>query len=121
MVCLMAFAGIHGVSVSRIRRIAESSFHLVCPPCDLRGKHGHQRRIPDDVKSMIDDHIRTFPVMKSHYSRSHHNKRRKYLSPMLTVADMHQLLLEKYEADANAQLVTYSLYFKYFNFEFRVP
>ena len=58
--------------------------------------------------------------MKSHYSRAKHNKRRKYLSPLLNVAEMHDLYLKKYEPDAAKPIVSYSYYLKYFNENFNM-
>ena len=57
--------------------------------------------------------------MKSHYSRSHHNKRHKHLSPLLSVAYMHELYLQKYEA-AGTNIVSYGYYLKYFNENFNL-
>ena len=120
VVCVAAFAGIHGISIARVRRLANVSLQSVCPPRDKRGKHGHHRRITDQVKQQIEDHIRSFPVMKSHYSRSHDNRRRKYLSPILSVADMHELYVKKYETGARSPVVSYSFYLKYFNENFNL-
>ena len=92
-----------------------ASLESICPPLDRRGKHSSHLKISDAIKKQIDEHIRSFSVMKSHYSRSHHNKHRKYLSPLLSVADMHELYLQKYEA-AGTNIVSYGYYLKYFNF-----
>lgn len=58
--------------------------------------------------------------MKSHYSRAKQNKRHKYLSPLLNVAEMHNLYLEKYEPDAAKPIVSYRYYLKYFNENFNM-
>ena len=86
----------------------------ICPPLDQRGKHSSHLKISDAIKKQINEQIRSFSVMKSHYSRSHHNKRRKNLSPLLSVADMHELYLQKYEA-VGTNIVSYGYYLKYFN------
>ena len=120
VVCLAAFAGLHGITQARVRRLAVSSLESVCPPLDRRGKHPKHPKIPDSIRKQIDEHIRSFPVMKSHYSRSHHNKRRKYLSPLLSVAEMHNLYLQKYEAGIEKPIVSYGYYLKYFNENFNM-
>ena len=79
---------------ARVQRISVASLESICPSLDQRGKHLSHLKISDAIKKQIDEHIRSFSVMKSHYSRSHHNKRRKYLSPLLSVADMHELYLQ---------------------------
>ena len=91
-----------------------ASLESICPPLDQRGKHLSHLKISDAIKKQIDEHIRSFSVMKSHYSRSHHNKHHKYLSPLLSVADMHELYLQKYEA-AGTNIISYGYYLKYFN------
>ena len=99
-----------------------SSSESVCPPLDGRGKHSKHLKIPESIRQQIDEHIRGFPVMKSHYLRARQNKRRKYLSPLLSVAEMHDLYLKKYEADADKPTVSYSKYFnENFNMSFRYP
>ena len=120
MVCLKAFAGLHGITSSCARRLATSSLESACPPLDQRGKHSKHRKIPESIRRQIDDHIRSFPVMKSHYSRARHSQRRKYLSPLLSVSEMHSLYLEKYEPQAEKPKVTYSYYLKHFNENFNL-
>ena len=55
-VCLGAFAGIHGITGSCVRRLANVALDSVCPPRDMLGKHNHHRKITD-VKQQIDEHI----------------------------------------------------------------
>ena len=65
---------------------------------DKRGKH-HTRPLVTSasIKKQIEGHIRSFPVVKSHYS----TRRRKYLSPLLSIAEMHRLYIDKYEHGAD--------------------
>ena len=98
IVCKKAFASLHGVSLSRVRRIAKASSSSIVSPKDMRGKHTNRpHKISAEVKKQVRDHIKSFPAMKSHYSRNK-NKRRRFLSPTLSVAEMHRLYLQKYEA-----------------------
>ena len=92
-----------------------------CPPQDLRGKLKQHACISDNIKEQVDQCIWSFPIMKSHYSRSHQNQCHKYLSPLLTVADMHSLYGQKYEVDAEDSVVSYNFYLKYFNKIFGYP
>ena len=116
-VCLKTFAGVHGITQARVRRLAEARLTSICSPVDMRGKQPNPHKISDAVKKQIDDHIRTFPVMRSHYSRSHHGKRRKYLSPLLSVATMHELYKENHESGDD---VSYEFYLNYFNSNFNL-
>ena len=55
--------------------------------------------------------------MKSHYSRNK-NKRCQYLSPILSIAEMHRLYFQKYEAGIQNLTVKYHYYSQVFNTEF---
>ena len=81
-VCQAAFASLHGVTPARVRRLASSSLLSTCAPAERWGKHTNRpNKISDKVRLQIDQHIHSFPTMKSHYSR----QRQKYLSPDLNV------------------------------------
>nr|CAH7748922.1 unnamed protein product [Callosobruchus chinensis] len=54
----------------------------ICTP-DKRGHHGNHKRISEEDRNIVIDHISKFPAYKGHYSRSHSNKR--YLSPDLCI------------------------------------
>nr|CAI5822177.1 unnamed protein product [Callosobruchus analis] len=60
----------------------------ICTP-DNRGRHGNHKRVSDEDRKIVMDHISKFPAYKSHYSRSHSNKR--YLSPDLSIQQMYRL------------------------------
>lgn len=119
--CLAAFAGLHGVTLSRVRRLATASLDMMCAPLDKWGKHTNRpRKLPDSVKRQIDAHVCSFPTMRSHYSRGKQSRRRKYLSPVLNVALMHELYLKKFEPAVDKPLVTYEAYLRYFNENFNI-
>ena len=61
------------------------------------------QKIPESIRRQIDDHIHSFPVMKSHYSRARQSQQRKYLSPLLSVSEIHSLYLEKYQPQERSQ------------------
>jgi hypothetical protein len=67
--CLTAFAGLHGITQARVCRLAVSSLESVCPPLDSRGKHSRHVKVPESIRKQIDEHIRSFPVMKWHTTR----------------------------------------------------
>ena len=109
--CLAAYAGLHGVILSRVRRLTTASLDMMYAPLDKRGKHTNRpRKLPDSVKRQIDAHVCSFPTMRSHYSRGKQSRRRKYLSPVLNVALMHELYLKKFEPAVDKPLVTYEAY-----------
>ncbi|CAH0562899.1 unnamed protein product [Brassicogethes aeneus] len=53
-------------------------------------------KIKEEVVNFITDHISQFPAEESHYSRNK-NIFKKYLSPILSVPQMHKMYLEKCE------------------------
>ena len=60
-VCQKAFASIYGVSVSRVRRIAQASSTSVCAPTDKRGKHKVQSRVIQEGTK--NQHITFLPLL----------------------------------------------------------
>ena len=109
------------MTISRVRRLATAVLDMTSAPLDKRGKHiNHRRKVSAAVCRQIDAHIRSFPAMKSHYSRKKQSRRRKYLSPQLSVAKMHELYVEKFEPGATKPLVSYKYYREYFNDNFNI-
>ena len=103
-----------------MRRIAQASSTSIVAPKDKRGKHTNRpRKITSVIKQQVKEHIKSFPAMKSHYSRNK-NKRRRFLSPLLSVAEMHRLYTEKYERENEKPIVKYHYYSRIFNEEFNL-
>ena len=71
------------------------------------------------MRGKIRQHIKLFPVMKSHYAREK-SKSRKYLSSLLSIAEMYRLFVKQYQSDLEASRVKYSYYAKVFNTEFNL-
>ena len=57
--------------------------------------------------------------MKSHYSRNK-NKHCKYLSPLLSIAEMHRLYVKEHEGQVATPIIKYNYYAKIFNEEFNL-
>ncbi|GFO11281.1 hypothetical protein PoB_003778600 [Plakobranchus ocellatus] len=55
----------------------------------LQGKHGCQKKIDDSLIQQVKDHIKSFPIVDSHYCRA--DSAKKYLDPSLSVARMYRL------------------------------
>ena len=90
-----------------MRRVAISAATSTVAPMDMRGRHRNRPcKITPAILQKVKDHIKSLPIMKSHYSRNK-SKRRQYLSPHLSIAGMHQLYLAKYDGTTDP-LVTYS-------------
>ena len=94
-VCKTAFLRIHGISNGRLTRILDAqSKQGGVPRLDKRGRHEPPNKTSQEDLDVISQHIESFPVYESHYSRSD-NPNRKYLSPDLTVAKMYNLYKER--------------------------
>ena len=91
VVCREAFASLHGIGTKRVRRVATcvAEGHT---PKEQRGRHNNKRCVSDDLRNMVDTHMRSFPFRVSHYA-GHGNKRR-YLSSELCITKMYTLLLQ---------------------------
>ena len=89
VVCREAFASLHGIGTKRVRRVATCVAEGRTPK-DQRGRHNNKRCISDDLRNMVDTHMRSFPFRVSHYA-GHGNKRR-YLSSELCITKMYTLL-----------------------------
>jgi hypothetical protein len=118
VVCQRAFASLHGISISAVQRISRAASTSVVAPKDMRGKHANRpSKISPAIHKQVKEHIKSFPIMKSHYSRQK-NKRRRYLSPLLSIMEMHRLYVDKYEGNSLIPIVKYHYYSKIFNEEF---
>lgn len=129
MVCRDAFVSIHGVTPGRVRHLAFYAKTSPTPPVDGRGKQMNPQGLGQSIKHQISNHIKSFPTVKSHYGRSSTTRGRKYLSPYLSVAAMHELYLKAYEPAEFEKLqrgepinptVKYDYYRTYFNTHFNL-
>lgn len=81
-----------------------------------------------EVTTQIREHILSFPKYKSHYSRKD-NLQHFYLSPLLSIAKMHELYLQKHEPEQYSlflqnkkinPVVKYEFFRKYFIENFKI-
>jgi len=95
-VCKSTFLRLLGIRSGRVNRVMRKT-HLNSGVvlCDQRGKYDHvKQRIPSDKLQFVEQHIRSFPVNDSHYTRSH-SECRQYLSANLSIRKMHELYADK--------------------------
>lgn len=126
-VCKAGFCALHGINKSRVERLAQHKRNNITPPADRRGKHtSRPNKLPVDTVGKVIQHIKSFPVRSSHYSRQ--STKKKYLNPDLNVNKMYHLYLEKHEPEAFLALknktasikpsVSYEFYLRTFNTNF---
>ena len=117
-VCKEAFKSIFSVSDGRISRALKAQALLGYPHTDQRGRHEPANKTTHDRKEYVREHIKSFPIYRSHYSRSD-NPNRHYLSPTLSLSMMFQLYKEKCTEDGR-QPVSEWIYRNIFNQEYNL-
>ena len=85
---------IHGITPGRVDRLAYYAKTSPTPPMDKRGKQPNPRAKSKELKQQVHMHIASFPTIMSHYARAYTSKGKKYLSPQLSVAIMHECTLK---------------------------
>jgi len=86
-VCKKFFLDTFQVSEGRLKRVLNSAN----VGNDLRGMMvGSSRKLSEEARKHVQNHIKTFPKFESHYTRSH-NPNRRYLHPDLTLRKMFNL------------------------------
>lgn len=112
-VCQRAFSSLHGISISAVQRICRATSTSVVAPKDMRGKHANRPlKISPAIHKQVKEHIKSFPIIKSHYSWQK-NKLQQYLSPLLSIMEMHRLYVDKYEGNSPITIVKYHYYSKF--------
>ncbi|KAJ4445019.1 hypothetical protein ANN_06818 [Periplaneta americana] len=123
LVCKTAFCSLHGIDKSRVERLAKHLAQNVTSPSNLRGKHGNRpHAVSENCIAQVDQHIRSFPRRKSHYSRTD-NVKKYYLAADLNVKKMYHFYLQKHEPQEYLKLqsglvikpnISYDFYYRYF-------
>lgn len=95
-ICRLALCSLLGISEKVIKRIQKSvSQNLSGPSKIMQGLHNNRpKKINEDRRAEIIEHINSFPTESSHYSRRK-NPNRKYLPPFLTIEKMYSLYEEQ--------------------------
>lgn len=93
-VCLKTFCNTFGISARRVQLIGEK---IVRGEMECKDKRGgaHTTFRKQEWREKVMEHIKSFPTLDSHYSRSR-NPQKKFLSPDLNVSRMYRSFLEKY-------------------------
>lgn len=112
-VCFHAFLSVFSVTEKRVRRIRNLKL-LGQTPEDKRGKKV-SHSLPVEVHSLVDDHIKSFPLKETHYK----GKKTYYLSPQLNIKKMWKLYLEKHP-DIRPK-VSQTFFWQYYKENFNYP
>ena len=79
------------------------------------------RKLSDDMKTLIKEHIKSFPIVESHYTTEQSS--RTFLGSNLNLTKMYELFLEKYISTENLpKKCSYNkVFMKNFNLGFHKP
>uniref|UniRef100_A0A8D8SDE5 Uncharacterized protein n=1 Tax=Cacopsylla melanoneura TaxID=428564 RepID=A0A8D8SDE5_9HEMI len=114
-VCCATLAHVFSLSDGRIRTMQGKIKSKEGTQKDGRGKHTNRpRAIDNDVRDLVREHIRSFPTIESHYGRT--NTAKCSLASDLSLKKMFRL----FQRDRESRNVTYSLYRKIFNSDFKL-
>lgn len=75
--------------------------------------------IPDHVKNDVRNHIKSFPVVESHYSRGDTNT--NYFDSNLSISEMFALFKEKHPAHVIKESIYRRIFVTEFNLDVHVP
>jgi len=119
-VCKTAFLTILGISSGRLNTVMRNQrMNGGVTVTDKRGKYDHvQQRIAKDKVQFVVDHIKSFPVNDSHYTRAH-SESRQYLSTRLNIRKMYTLYVMKC-TELKQEPVKYWCYRNVFNNKFNL-
>ena len=118
-ICKTAFLRIHAVSNGRLERALKAQSEAGgLPHIDMRGHHEPGNKTAAADTQLVKEHIESFPVYRSHYSRAD-NPNKHYLSPDLSIAQMYILYKGKCTEDG-VNPVSDWVYQKIFNEEFNL-
>ena len=91
-VCKTFFLHTLAISKTVVENTMKKKTDVATVLTDRRGKHMKQRKISDDVRANIRQHIQMFPTVPAHYVRKDSN--RKYLEGNLSITKMYSLYQE---------------------------
>lgn len=114
-VCFKAFKNIHGITKKKIEVLQKALKEKGIAPKDQRGKHFNRpRKLSDDKKIAVMNHIKSFKGRKGHYNLA--DSRKIYLPEELNINKMYSLYCEKHQ---NLK-VSYETYRTIFSTEFNL-
>jgi hypothetical protein len=121
-VCKKFFIQTLDISDKMIRCTLSRKTHGTFEGTDKRGKHTPANKTSDETLDSIRQHIKSFPIMDSHYKRKDTN--RKFLQQDLSITKMYDL----YKANCTAEEIIPASSITYrrdlcneFNFSFHKP
>lgn len=122
-VCKEFFLKTLAISNGRFSRVADKKTNLGFVDLDKRGKAPNPKKISEDCRNLVKDHINLFPKYVSHYTRKE-NPNRKYLPSHLTIKKMYDCYIEfcaEKEVEPVKEWLYRDIFNKSFNLSFHQP
>ncbi|CAG4955320.1 unnamed protein product [Parnassius apollo] len=114
-VCYKAFLSIFGIIKGKLEHLQKSLKMSGTAPSDKRGKSGSNKRLDNNIKDLICNHIKSFKGRQSHYSLN--DTKKEYVPEDLNIKKMYKLYLDAYESQNH---VCYETCRTIFNTEFNI-
>lgn len=122
-ICKVEFMRVHGLQNSRgrVNRIVKmKSQGSVVPETDKRGKHENRpKKISDEQRQSVKNHIDLIPKYQSHYSRAD-NPEKTFLNCDITIAELYKKFYIPWCDEQNIAPVKQSFYRKIFCSEYNI-
>ncbi|GBM05744.1 hypothetical protein AVEN_55836-1 [Araneus ventricosus] len=117
-VCKSFYLGTFSISQKPVY-IAHSTKNVETntPTLDQRGKNENSRRVSKGDPVLVREHIKSFPVVESHYCRAH--TKREYLGSHLSIWKIYELTIQQ-GCTEKITSVRKSMYYRIFVTEFNL-
>ncbi|XP_003424678.1 uncharacterized protein LOC100680066 isoform X2 [Nasonia vitripennis] len=113
-VCQTMFLDTFDISGAWIRTIAKKKINGEFTLSDMRGKHNNKpKRIPVEIRNSVDEHIRSFPKIKSHCCGE--SIQREYLDATLNIKKMYTMYKSWMESTGRKEIASEHCYRDTFN------
>ncbi|KAK4326821.1 hypothetical protein Pmani_002678 [Petrolisthes manimaculis] len=111
-VCATAFRSVLSISTKRLHTAVESVTPTGTPRVDRRGKHVPKHAMPASRKNLVEQHVKSFPTVSSHYTRAK-SPLMRYLDTDMTLKKMFFLYKEwLFDTNEEEEPVKFSYYKK---------
>lgn len=117
-VCKKVLLNTFFISQKRIQTLQNNLKDNITVPHDKRGMHHNRPHSKENFKTVITQHVNSFPRQPSHYSR--HKSEKLYLSSDLSLAKMYRAFCEKYP-NSKVSRTAYQNVFRESNLRIGVP
>jgi len=121
-VCKQFFISTLGIGRKTVETALKKKSNTSSPIRDKRGRHTPYNKTPTEDLDSVREHIESFPVLESHYSRKDTN--RKYLNTDLSIRKIYELYKTEFQKNRHKfvkELVYRHIFCSEYNISFHKP